>query len=251
MDKNEWKEKKSRFGTTTEEKTQYVMDKRKAPNTNKATKLWLQCFTDYLLEKDLPKIETLTINTLPTILENFYTDVRKKEAQSNPENEAGDDDDQRLYKNTTLKAIRAALGRYFKEKLSIDIMSNENFIRANQIFEGVQRINKEKGKGNVTNKPPIDDSDLTKITHYFRQGMNGPPNPGLLQEVVLFYVLLYMCRRGRENLRSMTRDTFSIATDPYDGREYIYQAVDEADKNHSHKDTTKSNDGRIYEVPGN
>lgn len=246
------RKKTSRFGTVNSSEKNLILSKRKAPNTNKATRLWLTCFTDYLLEKDLPKIENISTETLPFILEQFYSEVRKKESTASPPNEQATEeekDDAKLYKNTTLKAIRAALTRYFKETKSIDIINNESFIRANEIFDGMQKINKEKGKGNVISKPPIDDCDLMKISHYFRQGMNGPPNPSLLQEVVLFYVLFYMCRRGRENLRTMTKNTFAIATDPHDGREYIYQAVDEADKNHSHKDTSKSNDGRIYAVP--
>ena len=48
----------------------------------------------------------------------------------------------------------------------------------------------------------------------------------------------------------MTQETFKIATDPTDGRKYIFQAIDEADKNHTFADTTNSNDGRIYEIPG-
>ena len=59
-----------------------------------------------------------------------------------------------------------------------------------------------------------------------------------------------MCRRGRENLRGMTKETFKIGVDTSDNRKYIYQAVDKADKNHSYHDTTKSNDGHIYEDPG-
>lgn len=242
-----------RFSTTNSKKSDYIRSKGKSDNTNKATKLWLQCFMDYLLEKQLPAIDKITTPELPFILEQFYSDVRKKEAQANPPHEQAvneEDDDSRLYKNTTLKAIRAALTCYFKTNLSINIVSNESFIKANEIFEGVQHINKQKGKGNIVSKPPIDDTDLVKITTYFKDAMNGPANPTILQEIVLFYTVFYMCRRGRENLRSMKKNTFAIATDPDDGRSYIYQAIDEADKNHNHNDTHKSNDGRIYAVPG-
>lgn len=129
-------------------------------------------------------------------------------------------------------------------------MSNEKFVRANAIFQGVTKINKEKGKGFIVSKPPIEDVDLLKLTTFFREGMSGPPNPTLLQEICLFYIVMYMCQRGRENLRPMTIETFKVATDPEDGRQYIYQHLDEADKNHRAADTTKSNDGRIYKVPG-
>lgn len=251
MDKKEKKKKKVRFKSVDTAKTNFILSKRKKPNTNKATKLWLNCFTEYLEEKNLPLIETIEKEALPAILEQFYSEVRIKETKNSPESVEDDDEDtSRLYKNTTLKAIRGALARYFKETLSIDIISSEPFIRANQIFEGVQKINKEKGKGNIVSKPPIDDTDLAKITEYFKAGMAGPPNPDLLQELVLFYIVLYMCRRGRENLRNMTKDTFAFATDPEDNREYIFQAINEADKNHSHLDMSNSNDGRIYEVPG-
>lgn len=248
--------KKSRFKTVNDTKKQHIFDQRKKPNTNKATKLWLNCFKDYLLEKNYNTMEELTNDELPLVLEQFYTEVRKKEGKSNPEREKAmpenddDDDPNRLYKNTTLKAIRGALARYFKEKRSIDIISSEKFLRANEIFQGVQTINKQFGKGNIVNKPPIDDADLAKITEYFETGMNGPTNPALLQEICLFYMVLYMCRRGRENLRSMKKNTFSLDTDPEDGREFIFQQIDEAEKNHGHKDTGKSNDGRKNEVPG-
>ena len=48
----------------------------------------------------------------------------------------------------------------------------------------------------------------------------------------------------------MTVNTFKIAVDLEDGRRYVYQYIDEADKNHHQGDTTPSNKGRIYEVPG-
>ena len=40
-----------------------------------------------------------------------------------------------------------------------------------------------------------------------------------------------------------------IGRDP-DGTLYLYQKVDEADKNHHENDTENSNDGRIYEKRG-
>ena len=40
-----------------------------------------------------------------------------------------------------------------------------------------------------------------------------------------------------------------MGKDP-DNRRFIYQAIDEGDKNHNEKDTTATNQARIYEVPG-
>ena len=54
-------------------------------------------------------------------------------------------------------------------------------------------------------------------------------------------------RRGRENIRTMTKDAFKIATDD---RQFIYQHVDEGDKNHGVTDVKIANEGRIYENKG-
>jgi hypothetical protein len=48
---------------------------------------------------------------------------------------------------------------------------------------------------------------------------------------VWFDFMFYLCRRGRENLRTMMKSTFKVGKDA-GGQEYIFQAVDEADKNH-------------------
>ena len=156
----------------------------------------------------------------------------------------------KYYKNTSMKSMRAALCRHYKEKRSIDIISNEAFIRANAVFTGILQLNKENGLGEIKSKTDISDFDLDTLLNYFRTSMSGLPNPKKLQDINIFYILYYMCRRGRENLRFMTKATFKVAIDPSDNRKYIYQDIDEADKNHTYTDTTKSNDGRIYEDPG-
>ena len=55
---------------------------------------------------------------------------------------------------------------------------------------------------------------------------------------------------GLLNLCSMLKDTFTVKTDPDDNRRFIYHAKDECQKNHKESDTSASNDGRIYEIPG-
>lgn len=236
------KGKKRRFATVNNEKREGIMEKWNKPNTNKATKLWVNCFTDFLEEKEYNKIDLLTDAELPTILENFYTEVRRKNLKDNNEEDT-------MYSNTTLRAIRAALNRYFKEKRGIDIISNNAFIKANQLFTRMQKINKEEGRGTIKHKEPISKPDLQKLNTYFEQNMEGPPNPKLLQEYVIFNIIYYTGRRGRENLRNMTKSTFEIAVDE-EGTRYLFQAIDEADKNHNEMDNDLSNQGRMYEVKG-
>ena len=78
--------------------------------------------------------------------------------------------------------------------------------------------------------------------------MVGDPDPKFLQQIVVFYIIYYLCRRGRENLGKMSINMFAIDVDPETNLSFIYQKVDEADKNHNQNDMYKANQVRIYEV---
>ena len=56
-------------------------------------------------------------------------------------------------------------------------------------------------------------------------------------------------RRGRENLRSMTKSTFQVSRDDT-GVKFIHQAIDEMDKNHRESASSSVTEGIIYELPG-
>ena len=243
------------------------MRKRCAENTGKATKLWVDCFKDYLSEKNLPAIDLLTLETLPQVLADFYTELKKKEKSPKKKCSNSDINEEQSeasalnaktkentpeceYKNSTMNCIRAALNRHFKETIGIDIIKNEAFTKTNEMFRGVTKQGRREGRGDITSKEPITDLDMEKLSSYFVVNMQGPVSGKLLQEVVLFQIIYTMGRRGRENLRQMTKETFQIDEDPKDGRKFIFQAISEYDKNHTEKDTIKGNEGRIYQLPG-
>lgn len=225
-----------RFKTVKPKEKDNIYEERIRPNTQKATKLWVNCFKDYLKEKKLATLEETLTENLPNILSDFYTELRKADGEND-------------YKISTLKCIRAALNRHFKEKRGVDIISDPRFIQANEMFKGVARKAKKEGRGEVDSKPPIEPEDLKKISDYIDANMSGPPNPAKLQEAVLFYVIYYMCRRGRQNLRAMKKDTFAIDTDA-SGKRFVFQQRKELDKNHKEDDMNPSSQARIYEIPG-
>lgn len=71
---------------------------------------------------------------------------------------------------------------------------------------------------------------------------------GLLNKVWL-EVMYFLCRRGQQNVRTMTEETFQLAVDST-GKTYIYQKVDELDKNHCDLTTGAVSQGRMYEIKG-
>lgn len=115
------------------------------------------------------------------------------------------------------------------------------------MFKGVAHKAKREGRGEIDSKPPIEAEDMEKIANYFKQAMDGPSNPAKLWQIVLFNIIYYMGRRGRQNLQKMTKDTFAIGCDP-DRQHFIYQAVKEQDKNHTEADLNPSNEACIYAI---
>ena len=63
--------------------------------------------------------------------------------------------------------------------------------------------------------------------------------------------MFHLVRRGRENLREQTKDTFPIAVDSQN-RRYVYQEIDVLDINHRENDDPQDSttDGTMYEQPG-
>lgn len=228
--------KKSRFGSTTAQEKQELFDDRVKKNTQRATKNAIKTFSDYLEEKDLKTLTELADDDLPDILFNFYTDLRKVNGQE--------------YKLQTLKCLRAGLNRYMKEKRNLDIIQDVKFTRTNEMFKAVTTKARKQGRGSTKNYPPIEEDDLARLAAYFDHDFMNNPDPKKVQRCLLFYIIYWFCRRGRENLHAFTVDQFKIGTEA-DGTQFVYQAVDEMDKNHGPDNPLPAKEGRMYEQPGN
>ena len=113
------------------------------------------------------------------------------------------------------------------------------------MFKAVLVEAKRNGKGVRRSTPSISPIDLERISEYFSYDHIQKPDPKRLQQQMLFYIIYYFCRRGRENLYPMTKQTFELIIE-HDGTQYVIQKIDELDKNHTYQDTEKTNDGRMY-----
>ena len=118
----------------------------------------------------------------------------------------------------------------------------------NDVFLAMSVSLKREGLGKVEHTEALEENELKTIYTSFA---TNPDTPVGLQQKVWFDIMYFLCRRGRENLRTMTKHTFKCAVDS-SGREYVYQSIDELDKNHrvdSNPDAQVT-DGRMYEVKG-
>jgi hypothetical protein len=107
---------------------------------------------------------------------------------------------------------------------------------------------KKSGLGSTDHHPTICEEDMAKLYggNHHAFDVNTPV---VLQQKVWFEIVYYLCRRGRENQRAMSKDTFQVGVDA-SGRKFVYQAVDESDKNHNERDKPEDTvgEGRMYQV---
>ena len=105
---------------------------------------------------------------------------------------------------------------------------------------------KAEGKGDVEHKPPISANDLKR--RYQHATTLDQETPKGLSRKVWFELVLYFCRRGRENLRELTPSHFEVCRDDL-GRKYVKKAKSERTKN-PQGDSNEENlsGGRMYET---
>ena len=226
---------KNRFKQLTDQEKKKILEEKDKKNTQDATKRYFSLFEQFIEEKKLPKALTLKAEDLAAVLEDFYYSVQ-------PVKKDG-------YCMQTLKCIRAALNRVFRKEKGFDIAKDKEFNHANEVFHSVCATSKKAGRGATKSTVKITQIDLERIAEYFNYDHMTKPDPKRLQQTIIFYIIYFFCRRGRENLYSMKKDTFSIHIEP-DGTEYVYQTLDEMDKNHGIDDTKKNKQGRMYATNG-
>jgi hypothetical protein len=142
-----------------------------------------------------------------------------------------------LYKRSSLENFRHGLNRYLRSppfNKTVDIIKDVEFREANDNFRAALAELKQEGKGDTTHYPHISEADLHKLYSSDELSLNTPR--GLFNKVQ-FDVRYYFCRRGQENIRSMTKDTFKVTIDSDTGRKYVVKCKDELTKNHRGEDT--------------
>ena len=228
----------SRFASLTEDDFEDILRHKDAENARKATQVAVTLFRSYLFEKGKDQdFEKLDKTNLASLLSRFYLEARKSN---------GD-----FYKTSSLNSIRAGLNRFLKDEYQhgiIDIIKDQEFVNANVSYRAATVQLKKLGKGDVLHHTPLDKNDITTL---YESGVFDQSTPSGLQKKVWFELMIYICRRGRENLRNLKRDHFQIYTDS-DGREYVVQARDELTKKAREDDrSTRTDGGRMYETRDN
>ena len=179
------------------------------------------------------QIESLNGEELGELLCDFYANVRSKDGE--------------IYKKSSMLAIRSGLNRHLKtppHSKQFDIITDPAFVSANNVFKAMLKKIQSEGKGSIVHKDPIPKEDLQRL--YDHPTVFNPNIPQGLVNKTFFEILLYFCRRGRENLRDLKPENFGISTDP-DGRKYVHKVLSEQTKNHQGTSNDSEGSGaRMY-----
>ena len=193
---------RSRFASLNDEEFDDLLNRKDSENTQKVTKKAVTVFREYLSAKNRPEdFENFEKDELGNVLSRFYVEARRSDGNH--------------YKTSSLNGVRAGLNRHLKQNYylgsgTIDIIRDKDFVAANMAFRAAIVELKKIGKGDVQHHQAIDENDIAKL---YRSGVFDQNSPTGLQLKVWFELMLYICRRGRENLRELKKDHFVVATD--------------------------------------
>lgn len=142
-------------------------------------------------------IETMDAGTLNNCLENFYT--RAKTHYGKP------------YTRTTLVGIRASINRYI-QTLPIgtvfSVLKSAAFSSSNEILERLGES--DKGRERATIKKCLTSEDISKL---MLSGVLSNCNALSVVRKVWFDLTLHFGIKGKEAIRTLTKDSFILETD--------------------------------------
>ena len=207
----------SKFASISADDMDRLLATKDAASTQRAVKRSVTAFRQFLGSKgESTEFEVASTSDLNEQLKHFFASVRSQKGED--------------VKTATLNSYKYGISKYLKENCKIDINNNAEFPSCRQLFKAKVTDLKKSGKGSTDHKPPIAIEDLHKL--YDKENLVfNTETPYGLQKKVWFDIMYFLCRRGRENLREMSKSTFGLGKDAA-GVEFVYQIVDEADKNH-------------------
>ena len=222
------------FAQVSEDELSGLLESKDSKSTIRTAARSVKNFRNFL--GDDSRFEDFPKKKLNEKLRLFFASIRKNSGEH--------------LKKSTLVNTRYGISKYLKENCGICITSDIEFSSCKDVFRAVVVDLKKKGFASTDHKLLITQEDLVKSYSVDSIVMNVRTPCGL-QSKVWFDLMFYLCRRGQEKLRYMSKSTFGINTDS-SGQEFVYQKGDEFDKNH--RDSSAPGDtvgeGRMYARPG-
>ncbi|XP_069132874.1 uncharacterized protein [Argopecten irradians] len=178
--------------TYSAERKQYLAGTRmRTMRDIKLIKEWLA------LHKMSNNIETMDAITLNNSLERFYVGASTRDGKP--------------YTRSTLVGIRASMNRYM-QALPIgnlySVLKSDVFASSNAVLEKL--CSRDKGRERTTIKKCLSSHDISKL---MSSGVLSTCNPLSVVRKVWFDLTLHFGIKGKEAIRTLTKDSFILETD--------------------------------------
>lgn len=237
-------EKTKRFATTSQSAISHLLDSKYTKSSKVAESYSFNLFLRYI-ETSSPELwkrigtdaesalKAMPSEDLDTNLMNFFASVRKADGS--------------MLKKASFQSIRYGINRHLTQKCGLDITNKHLYPRSNDVTLCVIKQLKKEGFANTEYFKALQLDEVRTVVAKLEVD-----NAQQLQWLLFFYIQLFFCRRGVENLQNFTKKTFSVNTDE-SGAEYLVQTVDELTKNHRENDDNLSINGTMlsYKQLGN
>ncbi|XP_033125569.1 uncharacterized protein LOC117123679 [Anneissia japonica] len=208
-------------------------DSSESINTKRQIKYAVTILSDYAhsIGSSLADVESLSSKEADSFLVKFYAALRRHDGSS--------------YTHKSMHGIKFGLQRHFQEIHGWDITRDKDFRESIKVFRAILLRLKQAGLAVVRSKTFISDSDFLKIKTSGALNINTPLG---LQNKVFVDITMFLCSRGRQNLRDMNKNDFILQTDDAGFRYIIHK--DQLQRINM-EDAGTSVGGRLYEEPGN
>ena len=160
-----------RFAVIDEKQIQNILDDKNSKNTKKATEASFNILCTYLKARKIEfNFTNVNKSELNDVLRKFYVEVRKQDGS--------------YYFKASLVALRFRIQRRIKElDISINIIEDQEFFAANEVFKAQSVFLKKEGLGKSTHKTPIIKEGMLKLYQSNVFDINTPKG---LQRKVFF-----------------------------------------------------------------
>ncbi|XP_031684001.1 transcription elongation regulator 1 isoform X1 [Oncorhynchus kisutch] len=206
--------------------------------TNKQTLWAINCFKDWLAEKQMiVDFSTIEKSEMNVLLRDFYCSVRRGKGGE--------------YCIPSYIGIRAGVNRFINlPPLSRAwcLMKDSEFTSSNNVFIGVLKKIRREGRDKTTHPKVIKAQDLEILQN---SPVLSPYTPRGLVNKVWFDIQLHFGPRGKEGNRRLTPQSFVIK---YDENGAKYATMTSSEERQNHKDAEEQNwqnrCGIMFQNPG-
>uniref|UniRef100_A0A4W5LWQ9 ZMYM2-like/QRICH1 C-terminal domain-containing protein n=1 Tax=Hucho hucho TaxID=62062 RepID=A0A4W5LWQ9_9TELE len=206
--------------------------------TNKQTLWAINCFKDWLAEKQMiVDFSTIEKSEMNVLLRDFYCSVRRGKGGE--------------YCIPSYIGIRAGVNRFINLpplSRSWCLMKDNEFTSSNNVFIGVLKKIRREGRDKTTHPKVIKAQDLEILQN---STVLSPYTPRGLVNKVWFDIQLHFGPRGKEGNRRLTPQSFVIR---YDENGAKYATMTSKEERPNHKDAEEQNCqnrcGIMFQNPG-